>query len=137
MYLEIITPEKVVYNNDVDFIVLPAAEGEMGVLPRHTYYLTSLKTGEMRVRKGNEWYFLALSGGFADIKHQAVTVLAETAELAEEINYERALKAMKIAEEQLRERKTVPERDLAEAEASLQRAITRLKVYETFRHKKH
>ncbi|MFH1258937.1 MAG: F0F1 ATP synthase subunit epsilon [Elusimicrobiota bacterium] len=136
IYLEIITPDKVVYKDEVDFIVLPAAEGELGVEPGHTYYLTSLKTGEMRVKKKNEWYYLALSSGFADISSSKVTVLAETAELAEQINYERALQAKLQALEKLKERKGPAEIKMVEIEAALQRALARLKVVETIRQKK-
>lgn len=124
--LEIITAERVVYADDVDVVVAPGIEGELGILPHHAPLLTALQPGELLVRKGGEELFMAVSGGFLEVMGNKVVVLADTAERAEEIDVERAQTAMKRAEERLRMR--TADMDLERALASLRRSQTRLKV---------
>jgi len=127
--LEIVTPERVVVQDEADIVVAPGTEGEFGVLINHIPFLTSLKTGEMYYRKGNQTEYLAITGGYAEILPNQVTVLAEAAERAREIDIDRARRAMERAKERLRQAKKET-REYARAESALSRAILRLKVTE-------
>ena len=126
MKLEIITAERVVYSDDVEVVVAPGVEGELGILPHHAPLLTILKPGEILVRKGGQEQFLAVSGGFMEVLGNKVTILADAAERAEEIDLERARKAMERAQEALARR--TADLDLERALAALRRAEVRLKV---------
>ena len=129
MRLDIVTAERVVYEEDVDVVVAPGVEGQLGILPHHAPLMTTLKAGELRVRKGGEEVSMAISGGFLEVRPDGVVVLADTAERAEEIDIARAEEAKRRAQEQLAE-KQVPGVDEARAEASLRRALIRLRVAE-------
>ncbi len=125
---EIVTAERVVYSDDVDVVIAPGIEGELAILPNHAPLLTMLQVGELRVRKDGEETAIFVSGGFFEVMHNRVTVLADTAERAEEIDIERAEEAKRLAEERLRTRPA--DMDLAQAEASLKRAMMRLRIAE-------
>jgi F-type H+-transporting ATPase subunit epsilon len=132
--LEIVTQERRVYSaDDVEMVIAPGTEGEMGVLPRHAPLITSLNEGVMRVKHlGGAEEVLAIHGGFMEVLPDRVMVLADTAERAEEIDIARAEEARKRAEElmkQARETKV----DYARAEASLRRSLVRLKVVQSRR----
>ncbi|MDP2919824.1 MAG: ATP synthase F1 subunit epsilon, partial [Dehalococcoidia bacterium] len=101
------------------------------VLPHHAPLMTMLQPGELRARKGSEEYSLVVTGGFVEVRPDHVTVLADSAERAEEIDISRAEAAKKRAEERLA--KHMPEADMARAEAALRRSLTRLKVAEKIR----
>ena len=131
---EIVTAERVVYSDDVDIVVAPGIQGQMGILPSHAPLLTMLQPGELVVRKDGEETAIFVSGGFLEIMQNRVTVLADTAERAEEIDIARAEEAKVRAEERVRER--VPEMDLARAEAALRRSLMRLRVAERRRKKR-
>ena len=125
--LELVTPEKVAWSAPADFVVLPAADGEMGVLPGHASFLVQLGAGEVRVTDKGEVKRFAVSGGFAEIKDDTVSLFAETAEMSGEINAERACQAL----EKAKAASTKPNLDplhLAEIEASIRRAQIRLRV---------
>ena len=92
--LELVTPEKVAWSAPADFVVLPAFTGEMGVLPGHQPFLVQLSAGEVRVTDKGELKRFAVSGGFAEIKGDTVSLFAETAELAEQIDAARAHQAL-------------------------------------------
>lgn len=126
LHVQIITPEKIVYEDDVDMITVPGTEGELGILPHHIPLFTKIKPGEMKIRKGNEEFYLAVTGGFADITGKKVTILADHAIRAEDIEEQQAEEAKKRAEEIMREKKT--QTDFAIAEADLRRALLELKV---------
>ena len=126
MKLEIITAEQVVSSDDVDVVVAPGSEGELGILPHHASLMTSLQPGEIQVRKDGEDVFLAVSGGFLEIMDNKVTILADTAERSEEIDEARVQEAMKRAEERLAASPT--DTDLERAVVALRRSQTRLKV---------
>jgi F-type H+-transporting ATPase subunit epsilon len=124
--LDIVTAERVVFSEDVDSIVAPGIEGQLGILPHHAPLMTTLHTGELRVRKAGEEFSLAISGGFLEVRPDRVIVLADVAERAEEIDLARAEQAKARAHEELkRQPKGV---DLAVAEGELRRALVRLKV---------
>lgn len=125
---EIVSAERVVYSDDVDIVIAPGIEGQLGILPSHAPLLTMLQPGELVVRKEGEETAIFVRGGFLEVMQNRVTVLADVAERAEEIDIARAEEAKRLAEEQLKLRP--PEMDLARAEAALRRAIVRLKIAE-------
>lgn len=125
--VEVVTGERVVYaESDVDMVVAPGAEGELGILPRHAALFSLLSAGEMRIRKGATEQSLVVFGGFMEVANNRVLVLADTAERVEEIDTARAEAARQRAEASLQQRGTGA--DLSHAEASLQRAAVRLRV---------
>lgn len=103
--LEIVTPEAKVYSDTVDSVVIPTVQGEIGVLPGHIPLLTQIELGELRVLKGSEVHWLAISGGFAQIDGDRVRVLAEHAITEEKIDETAVETAMKRAEQEIREAK--------------------------------
>ena len=132
--LDIVTAERVVYSEDVDAVIAPGAEGQLGILPHHAPLMTILAAGELLVRKGGEEDTLAISGGFLEVRPDRVIVLADSAERAEEIDEERAEAAKQRAEQRLLER-TV-ETDTARCEAALRRAMARLTVAEKIKRRR-
>jgi F-type H+-transporting ATPase subunit epsilon len=123
--LEIVTPERLVLSETVDSVILPGSEGYFGVLPSHAPFFTSLAAGEIEMFAAGKKRFLAVSGGFAEVLRDRVSVLAETCELAEEIDVERADRSRKKAEETLGAA-DVSAAEFARAEARLKRAIARI-----------
>ncbi len=132
--LEIVTPERLAYSDTVDSVVLPGAEGEMGVLPHHAPLLATLGVGELRIRKGGEEEFFAIAGGFVQVRPDKVVVMAETADMASEIDVQRAEEARREAERALQEGSSEPA-DLVRARAALQQALLRIQVAERRRHR--
>ncbi|HEX6031418.1 MAG TPA: F0F1 ATP synthase subunit epsilon [Tepidiformaceae bacterium] len=131
--VEIVTAERVVRTEPgVDVLIAPGAEGQLAILPRHAALMTTLDAGELIFRRGNVEEAFAVSGGFMEVKRDRVTILADAAEAAEEIDFERAQAARARAEERLRRyrEQNVRDVDLARAQASLQRALLRLRVVE-------
>ena len=124
--LEIVTAERVVFSEDVDVVIAPGIEGQLGLLPHHSPLMTTLEPGELLVRKGGEEFSLAITGGFVEVRPDRIIILADAAERAEEIDVARAEEAKRRAEERLKER--VPEVDLLRAEAALRRSLARLDV---------
>ena len=126
--LELVTPEKVAWSAPADFVVLPAADGEMGVLPGHASFLVQLVEGEVRVTEKGEVKRFAVSGGFAEIKDDVVSLFAETAEAADQINAERARQALERAKAESAKPNLDP-LHMAAIEASIRRAHIRLRVF--------
>ena len=126
LHLEIVTAERTVLSDDVDQINAPGAAGRMGVLPRHEPLMTMLIPGELTIIKQGQRTPFAISGGFMEVLPDRVTILADTAERADEIDEARADAARRRAEELLRERRS--EQDMMLAEAQLRRAMIRLQV---------
>ncbi len=124
--LDIVTAEQEVYSDEVDLLVVPGIEGELSILPHHAPLMTTLQAGELRLKKGEEESYLAISGGFLEVRPDRVIVLADAAERAEEIDIDRADAARKRAEEQLKQ--GLPRADMASAEAALHRSLARLQV---------
>jgi F-type H+-transporting ATPase subunit epsilon len=129
LLLEIVTPEKLAYQGEVDSVQLPGSEGELGVLPHHAPLISTLGAGELRLRKGGEDEFFAIVGGFLQVLPDKVVVMAETADMASEIDLEKAQEARRQAEQAL-ESGYVEGADLASARASLQAALLRIRVAE-------
>jgi len=125
--LDIVTAERSVYSADVDMVIAPGVEGQLGILPHHAPLMTMLQPGELRIKKGGEETFLVVSGGFLEVRPDRVVVLADAAERAEDIDVIRAEAARQRAKEALA-RKKEPGFDEAQAEAALMRALARLKV---------
>jgi len=132
--VDIVTAERVVYSEEgVDEVVAPGIEGELTVLPQHAPLLTMIKPGVMRIVKGSDDIDMAISGGFLEVRDDRVTILADAAERAEDIDSVRAEEARRAAERRLDERESKVE--LIEAAAELQRALIRLKAVERRRRK--
>lgn len=136
-WLDIVTAERAVYSDDVDMVIAPGVEGELGILPHHAPLMTTLRIGELRVKKGGEEIALAVSGGFLEVRPDRVVILTDAAERAEEIDVARAEEAKQRAQKRLAE-KPLPgvEIDEARAEAALRRALARLKVAAAVRRKR-
>jgi F-type H+-transporting ATPase subunit epsilon len=129
LQLEIVTPEKLAYQDEVDSVVLPGSEGELGVLPHHAPLVSTLGVGELRYRKGGVEESFAIVGGFLQVRPDKVVVLAETADMASEIDLEKAEEARREAERAL-ETGFKEGADLAAARAALQQALLRIRVAE-------
>jgi F-type H+-transporting ATPase subunit epsilon len=124
--LEFVTPERAIVHDDVDEVELPGEEGYLGILPGHAPLLAALKTGEMWYRKNTERKYAFLAGGFAEIVPDRVSILAQVAERAEDIDLARAEASKRRAEERLA--KPSAEVDYERARIALLRALTRLQV---------
>ena len=129
LLLEIVTPEKLAYSDEVDSVQLPGSEGELGVLPHHAPLISNLGAGELRLRKGGQEESFAIVGGFLQVLPDKVVVMAETADMASEIDLEKAQEARRNAEQVL-ESGYVEGADLAAARASLQASLIRIRVAE-------
>jgi len=125
--VDIVTAERTVYSDEVEAIIAPGVEGQLGILPHHAPLMTILQAGELVVRKGGRDESLAISGGFLEVRPDRVIILADSAERAEEIDVARAEAARKRAEERLKERKGGG-LEATQAEAALQRALARISV---------
>ena len=123
---EIVTAERIVYSDEVDVLVAPGVEGQLAILPQHAPLMTMLQPGELLVRKDGDEQSIFVSGGFLNVQHDKVTVLADTAERAEEIDIHRAEEARERAE--LRIATPSAEFDAARTQAALLRSMMRLKV---------
>lgn len=125
--LEIVTPDRLVVSEEVDEVTAPGTEGEFGVLPGHTPFLTTLKVGELTYRKGRFVCHMAISWGYAEVTPKKVTIMAEAAEIAEEIDIERAKAAMEKAEAAMK-KLSKEDRDYLIEAARLEKALIRLQV---------
>jgi F-type H+-transporting ATPase subunit epsilon len=125
--LEIATPTRLVVADTVDEVVVPGIEGYFGVLPGHAPFLTTLGIGELTYRQGRDERHMAISGGFAEVRNDKVIILADTAELPEEIDRTRADRARERAERRVSGR-SQEEIDYTRAACALARALTRLQV---------
>ena len=124
--LDIVTAERVVFSDEVDVVVVPGVEGQLGILPHHAPLMTMLQPGELLVRKGGEEFSLAITGGFVEVRPDRIIILADAAERVEEIDVARAEEAKRRAEERLKEH--APEVDMFMVEAALRRSLVRLEV---------
>ena len=125
MMLEIITAERQVFSDEVDMVVAPGIDGQLGILPRHAPLMTMLKPGELTVRKaGEEDLYVAVSGGFMEVLGNRVSILADACERSDEIDEERAQQAVQRAQERLASRSE--DMELERVMASLRRAQVRV-----------
>ena len=128
LQFEILTAERRVYADEVDMVVAPGQLGELGILPNHAPLLSPLQPGELRIKKGGEEIDIAVSGGFVEMFQNKLTVLADAAERADEIDVERAERAMARAQERIKTGGS--DADLAVALAAIRRSQLRMKVAE-------
>ena len=127
MTLEIITAERQVYSDEVDMVIAPGIDGQLGILPMHAPLMTILKPGELTIKKcGEEDIHVAVSGGFMEVLSNRVSVLADACERSDEIDEDRALEAIQRAQDRLVNRGT--DMELEGAMRSLQRAQARVKL---------
>ncbi len=132
LLLEIVTPQGLIFSEEVDEVTASGSEGEFGVLPGHVPFVTTLKIGILACKKGSETKLFFVNWGYAEAGAEKVMVLADSAERSEDIDIERARAALKRAEERLRKAEEI---DFTRAEASLERAVTRVQVAEMRRAK--
>lgn len=126
LILEIITPEKVVYKDEVSEIVAPTVDGEIAILPNHINLLTQINPGELIIKKGTNQQYLAITGGFLEVNNNKISILAEYAVKAQDIEVARAMEAKKRAEKVMSEKST--DHELRVAQAEMIKAILELKV---------
>ena len=124
MMLEIITAERQVYGEEVDMVIAPGIDGQLGILPHHAPLMTVLQPGEITIRRGGSDDYLAVTGGFLEVLGNRVSILADAAERSDEIDEERAQEAMRRAQERITGQPA--EMELGRAVASMRRAQMRL-----------
>jgi F-type H+-transporting ATPase subunit epsilon len=130
LFLEVVTPDKVMVSQEVDSVVAPGSEGEFGVLPGHIHFLSSIVPGELRYKTGAQTTSMAVMAGFAEVSNDKVSVLVDASERAEDIDLERAQQAMERARQRMVKEREDEDIDFARAEIALKRAIARVKVAE-------
>ena len=131
---EIVSQDRTVFQDDVDIVILPGADGEMGILPHHAPVLTTLKYGVIKIRHGGKEELFAVAGGVAEVQPAIVTVLADAAENIEEIDIVRAKAAKKREEDALANLSPETDRDVyLVMEAALRRSNLRLDVVRRYR----
>ena len=126
LQLDIVTPDKLVLSKEVDYVGAPGLEGEFGVLPGHVPFISALAVGCLYYKAEGKTHYAFISGGFAEVSDNKVTVLAESAEAACDIDFSRAADARKRAEERIAKKEN--DINMARAEASLKRAVQRLSL---------
>lgn len=133
--LEVVTPERQLLSQQVDEVIAPGSEGEFGVLPGHCHFLSTLKIGELRYRVGDQTSHMAILWGYAEVTPTKVTIMAEVAEKAEDIDVERATAKVQEAEQRLQAGGLPSE--VKEAQISLEKARLRKKIAERTRKTGH
>ncbi len=128
LLFEIVTPERLAFSEEVEEVVVPGTLGELGILPGHVPFLSTLQPGVMMVRQDGREIYYAVSGGFIEVHEDHVILLAETAERADEIDLERALASKAKAEEILKDVQDASELKFKRADLRLKRALTREEV---------
>jgi len=125
---KIVTPEKTVFEDEIDQLTLPTQEGEITVLPNHIPLIAVLQAGELVVKYGGEEIAMAVSGGMVEVRRNEITILADTAERAEEIDISRAEEAKQKAEKLKDEKIRMDETEFATAAAIFEKNLARIKV---------
>lgn len=133
--LEVVTPERLLLSQPVDMVIAPGSEGEFGVLPGHCHFLSTLRIGELRYQTDDVWHYMSVLWGFAEVTPTKVTVMAEVAEKAEDIDVGRAQAGVEAAERRLQSGGLPSE--LKEAQISLEKARLRKKLAERARRTGH
>jgi F-type H+-transporting ATPase subunit epsilon len=136
--LEVVTAERAIFSGEVDSVIAPGVEGELGILPRHAPLVAQLQSGELRFRRADEETHLAIGGGFLEVANNRVIVLADSAERADEIDLARAQEAQARARALLAERKPGDRASFEQALAELRREQIRIRVARRVRrHEEH
>ena len=133
--LEVVTPERLLLSQPVDMVIAPGTEGEFGVLPGHCHFLSTLRIGELRYQLQDTWHYMSVLWGFAEVTPTKVTVMAEVAEKAEDIDVNRAQAAVEKAEQRL-QMGGLPS-EVRDAQISLEKARLRKKIAERARRTGH
>lgn len=129
LHLEVVTPEKVIYKDEVNEVIVPTVDGHIGILPNHVPLITQIIPGELTIKKSGKDTFLAITGGFLEVANNTVSIIADYAVRSEHIEIAKALEAQKRAEEILKKKsEQMSEKDFALAQGELRKAITELKV---------
>ena len=126
LQLEIVSPERRAFTDEVDMVVVPGIEGQLGILPNHTRLISALGTGELKIKKGGTEQLMLISGGFVEVRPDKVIVMADLAEHSEEIDEARAVEARRRAEAELESAKDPV--DIARVRAALQTALMRERI---------
>ena len=126
LQLEIVTPERRAFTDEVDMVIVPGIDGQLGILPHHTRLISALGTGELRIKKGGTEQILFISGGFVEVRPDKVVVMADLAEHSEEIDEQKAVEARKRAEAELEQARAPA--DIARVRAALQTALMRERI---------
>ena len=126
LYLEVVTPERVLVSQEVDAVVAPGTEGEFGVLPGHELFLSGIVPGELRYTSGSVEGSMVVTTGFAEVSNDKVSVLVDAAEKTSEIDMERARQAIERARARLAKERGSEDVDFVRAELALKRAIARV-----------
>src|SRR5688500_18707673 len=126
LQLEIVSPERRAFTDEVDMVIVPGIDGQLGILPHHTRLITALGVGELRIKKSGTEQSLLISGGFVEVRPDKVIVMADLAEHSDEIDEAKAVEARKRAESELEQTKDPI--DLARVRASLQTALMRERI---------
>lgn len=130
LFLEVVTPDKVVVSEEVESVVAPGSLGEFGVLEGHVPFLSGIVPGELRYTSGGQTEHFVVTTGFAEVSDNNVSVLVDAAEKAGEIDVERARRAMERAKERLAKDRETEDIDFSRAEAALRRAMARIRIAE-------
>jgi F-type H+-transporting ATPase subunit epsilon len=133
--LEVVSPERLLLSQEVDEVIAPGSEGEFGVLPGHCHFLSTLRIGELRYKTQDIWHYMSVLWGYAEVTPIKVTIMAEIAEKAEDIDVERAQLAVEEAEQRLQAGGLPSE--VKEAQISLEKARLRKKIAERARKGAH
>jgi F-type H+-transporting ATPase subunit epsilon len=130
---EIVSQDRTVFEGDVDIVVIPGSDGEMGILPNHAPLLSTIRLGVVKIRQGGEEQDFTITGGLVEVQPKIVTILADAAENIEEIDLARAEEAKRRAEQRLAEGPPPGSEALLAAEAALHRSTLRLEMAQRYR----
>lgn len=133
MHVDIVSAEEEIYSGTVEMLFAPTADGEVGIMPRHTQLIARMKPGEVRIRKGDDEQIFYVSGGVLEVQPNVVTILADTAIRANDLDEAQALEAKKRAESAMQNKKA--DMDYARAQAELIEAIAQLRTIQKIRRK--
>jgi F-type H+-transporting ATPase subunit epsilon len=126
LQLEIVTPERRAFTDEVDMVIVPGIEGQLGILPHHTRLISALGTGELRIKQAGTEQIMLISGGFVEVRPDKVVIMADVAEHSDEIDEAKAVEARRAAEAELEQ--TSEPADLARVRAALQTALMRERI---------
>ena len=135
IHVDVVSAEDQIYSGEAEFVVLPGVEGELGIYPRHTPLFTQIKPGAVRIKVPGQAQeeFVFVAGGFLEVQPTVVTVLADTAIRAKDLDEKAALEAKRVAEEAMRNKTSAEE--IAMAEAELSTALAQLEAIRKLRHR--
>ena len=129
MHLEVITPEKIIFSDEIEELIAPTVNGEIAILPNHVNLLTQLDPGELTIKAKGKTHHLAVTGGFLQIANNQISLLSDYAVRSEEIDAKKAIEAQQRAEKKMKEeRENMTEQEFAIIQADFRRAIAELKV---------